>query len=174
MKVVSQGLFKAEGRRPSGLSWMASSCPRNLEAPRLSRSATLLAFRHEQLLLDSCGFVFFYVPWAPSEKQEQKIPEKNHLQLVGADLAEQDWLQRVHLVFIFPMHLAKASKEPKILEKNPPVPLVGTRHAEQDWLQVVHSVVIFPMRLAKASKEPKILEKNPPVPLVGTRHAEQD
>ena len=59
VKVVSQGLFKAEGRRPSGLSWMASSCPRNLEAPRLSRSATLLAFRHEQLLLDSCGFVFF-------------------------------------------------------------------------------------------------------------------
>ena len=123
---------------------MASSCPRNLEAPRLSRSATLLAFRHELLLIDSCGFVFFYVPWAPSEKQEQKIPEKNHLQLVGADLAEQDWLQRVHLVFIFPIHLAKASKEPKILEKNPPEPLVGVSHAEQDCMQVVHLASLVP------------------------------
>ena len=92
---------------------------------------------------------FFYVPWAPSEwapseKQEQKIPEKNHLQLVGADLAEQDWLQRVHLVFIFPIHLAKASKEPKILEKNPPEPLVGVSHAEQDCMQVVHLASLVP------------------------------
>jgi len=67
------------------------------------------------------------------DSQERKILEKNPpVPPVGTGHAEQDWLQRVHLVFIFPMHLAKASEEPKILEKNPPVPLVGTRHAEQD------------------------------------------
>ena len=42
------------------------------------------------------------------------------------------------------MHLAKASKEPKILEKNPPEPLVGVSHAEQDCMQVVHLASLVP------------------------------